>query len=406
MHRVVITGYGCISALGHGAETCWQAMRDGRSGIGPIATIPTDLLNVRVAAEVKDYEPQRHFEEKRLASLDRIAQFALIAAREALAQSGLPLAEGGGGIAEETAVIIGIGVGGQHTQDESYRRLYGDRIARLHPLTIPRLMINAATSHISMEFGITGPAFSVSSACASSNHAIGQAFHMVRSGQVRAAVTGGSEACITVGTMKGWEAMRVMATDTCRPFCRERRGMILGEGAGILVLETLEDARARGAPILAEIAGFGMSADAGNLLHPSAAGAARAMANALKDAGLPIEAIGYVNAHGTGTAANDVTETQALHRVFSDYARRLAVSSTKSVHGHALGAAGAIEILAVIRAIRDGIVPPTANFVSPDAACDLDYVPNEARERPVAAALSNSFAFGGLNAVLALRRVE
>ncbi|WP_119462464.1 beta-ketoacyl-[acyl-carrier-protein] synthase family protein [Rhodospirillaceae bacterium SYSU D60014] len=404
MYRVVITGYGCISALGHRAEDCWQAMRDGRSGIAPITTIPTDLLSVRVAAEVKDYVPTRHFEEKRLAYLDRVVQFALIAAGEALAGSGLPLAESG--LAEETAVIVGTGVGGQNTQDDSYRRLYGEGIARLHPFTIPKLMVNAAASHISMTFGISGPAFSVASACASANHAIGQAFWMVRHGQARAAVTGGSEACITVGTMKGWEAMRVMAMDTCRPFCRERRGMILGEGAGILVLERLEDARARGAPILAELAGFGMSADAGDLVQPSAAGAARAIVGALKDAELPTDRIDYVNAHGTGTVANDATETQALLRVFGDHAGRLAVSSTKSMHGHALGAAGALELLAAIRAITDGVVPPTANFMTPDPDCSLDYVPNEARERVVGAALSNSFAFGGLNAVLALRRFD
>ena len=403
MNRVVITGMGCISALGHGAEACWQAMRDGRSGIGPIATIPTELLNVRVAAEVKGYDPLAHFEEKRLVLLDRFTQFALIAAREAVAQSGLPRA---GGLGEDSAAIVGTGVGGQTTVDDSFRRLYGEGVARVHPFTVPRLMANAAASHVSMEFGITGPAFAVSSACASANHAIGLAFHMVRAGQVRVAVAGGSEACITVGTIKGWEALRVLATDTCRPFCRDRRGMVLGEGAGIFVLETLEAARARGAPILAELAGFGMSADAADLVLPSETGAARAIAGALKDAGLAPERIDYVNAHGTGTAANDVTETRALRRVFGDHAGRLAVSSTKAVHGHALGAAGAIELVAAVRAITDGVVPPTANFTAPDPDCDLDYVPNEARERTVGAALSNSFAFGGLNAVLALRRVE
>ncbi|HLB80763.1 MAG TPA: beta-ketoacyl-[acyl-carrier-protein] synthase family protein, partial [Dongiaceae bacterium] len=347
--------------------------------------------------------PLAHFEEKRLVMLDRFTQFALIAAREAVAQSGLPRA---GGLGEDSAAIIGTGVGGQTTVDDSYRRLYGERVARVHPFTVPRMMANAAASHVSMEFGITGPAFAVSSACASANHAIGLAFDMVRRGQMRAAIAGGSEACITVGSLKGWEALRVLATDTCRPFCRDRRGMVLGEGAGIFVLETLETARARGAPILAELAGFGMSADAADLVLPSEAGAARAIAGALKDAGLAPERIDYINAHGTGTAANDVTETRALRRVFGDHAGRLAVSSTKAVHGHALGAAGAIELVAAVRAITDGVVPPTANFTAPDPDCDLDYVPNEARERTVGAALSNSFAFGGLNAVLALRRVE
>ncbi len=401
-HRVVITGYGCISPLGPDAETTWQAMREGRSAIGPIANIPTDILNVRIAAEVKAFEPARHFDAKQSVLMDRFAQFALVAAREAIAHSGLSFE---GERAERTAAIIGTSVGGQVAIDDSYRKLYGERVPRVHPLTIPRFMVNAAPSHITMEFGITGPAFSVASACASANHAIGQAFHMLRSGQIDAAVAGGAEACIAVGPMKAWEALRVLATDTCRPFSKNRKGMVLGEGAGIYVLETLEGARARGAAMHAELAGFGMSADAGDIVQPSVDGAVRAIGGALRDAGLAPEAVGYVNAHGTGTAANDATETVALHRVFGGQARRLAISSTKSVHGHALGAAGALELLAAIRALTDGIIPPTANYTEPDPECDLDYVPNTARERDVAACLSNSFAFGGLNAVLALRRL-
>jgi nodulation protein E len=401
-HRVVVTGYGCVSPLGLDAEASWQAMREGRSAIGPITGIPTDILNVRIAAEVRDFDPSLHFDPKRLVLLDRFTQFALVAAREAVARSGLRL---DGGLAQRTAAIIGTSVGGQIAIDDSYRRLYGEGVPRVHPLTIPRFMVNAAASHISMEFGITGPAFSVASACASANHAIGQAFHMLRSGRIDAAITGGAEACIAVGPVKAWEALRVMATDTCRPFSKDRKGMVLGEGAAIFVLETLEGARARGAPIHAELAGFGMSADAGDIVQPSAEGAVRAIEGALEDAGMAPEEVGYVNAHGTGTAANDATETAALHRAFGDHARRLAVSSTKAVHGHALGAAGALELLAAIRALVEGVVPPTANYTEPDPECDLDYVPNEAREQRVEAALSNSFAFGGLNAVLALRRV-
>ncbi len=271
-------------------------------------------------------------------------------------------------------------------------------------MTIPRLMVSAATSHVSMAHGITGPAFSVSSACSSANHAIGEAYWMVRSGRAAAAVTGGADACITLGTMRGWEALRVMATDTCRPFSLDRRGMVLGEGAGVFVLERLDAARARGAPIYAELAGFGTSADAADLVHPAEAGAARAIAQAMTVAGLNPEDVDYVNAHGTGTGVNDVTETRALHRVFGGRARHLAVSSTKSVHGHALGAAGALELAVTVRAMAEGVIPPTVNFTRPDPECDLDCVPNQARERPIRAALSNSFAFGGLNAVLAVKR--
>jgi nodulation protein E len=406
MNRVVVTGWGCVSALGHDAESSWTAMREGRAGIGPLTTIPTDILNVRIAAEVKDYDWTRHFDSKRGPVLDRFSQFALMAAREALGQSGLLASDGRvpEALGLETGTIIGTGVGGLHTLDDSFKRLYYDRVPRVHPFTIPRLMANAAASQVSMEFGLMGPGFAIASACASANHAIGEAFWMVRTGRARAMVTGGSEACITVGTLKGWEALRVMATDTCRPFSAGRRGMVLGEGAAVFVFERLEDARARGAAILAEIAGFGMSADAGDLVLPSQSGAMRAMAGALSDAGLSPGDIDYINAHGTGTVANDATETRSIHGVFAEHARRLAVSSTKSMHAHALGAAGAIELIAVLGALRDGVVPPTINYQEADPACDLDYVPNVARERPVRAALSNSFAFGGLNAVLALKR--
>jgi nodulation protein E len=402
MRRVVITGMGCISAVGHTASACWEAMRDGRSAIGPIVNIPTELLLIRVAAEVRGYDPLAHFDEKRLTLLDRVTQFALIAAREAVEQSGLDFRRDG--LGERTAAIIGSGVGGQNTLDDSYARLYRDKNPRCHPLTIPRLMLNAPASHVSMTYGITGPSFAVASACSSANHALAQALHMIRSGLVDAAVAGGTEACLTVGTVKGWEAMRVMANDTCRPFSRGRKGMVLGEGAGVYVLETLEHARARGATILAELAGAGMSSDAGDIVAPSDRGAARAITAALSDAELPADEVDYINAHGTGTGINDPTESRAIRLALGEQVRRVGVSSTKSVHGHGLGAAGAIELVAVIGALRNGIMPPTANFVEPDPECDLDVVPNQPRERAVRAALSNSFAFGGLNAVLALRR--
>ena len=402
MRRVAITGMGAICALGHDAAATWAAMREGRPAIGPITNIPTDLLNIKIAAEVHGFDPLAHFDSKRLVLLDRVSQFALIAAREAVAQSGLDFRAGARG--ERTACIIGTGIGGENTHNEQARRFYEEKNPRVHPVTIVRLMANAPACQITMEYGLTGPSFAVVSACASANHAMAQAFEMVRSGKVDFALTGGAEACITVTTVKAWEAVRVTADDTCRPFCKQRRGMVLGEGAGVFVFEEFEHARARGARVLAEFAGAGMSADAGDIVLPSETGAARALTAALADAGLNANDVDYVNAHGTGTPANDPTESGAIRRVFGAHADALCVSSTKSMHGHALGAAGAIELIAAIGALREGIIPPTANFIDADPDCDLDYVPNVAREKRVRAALSNSFAFGGLNAVLALKR--
>ncbi|MEO8801884.1 MAG: beta-ketoacyl-[acyl-carrier-protein] synthase family protein [Rudaea sp.] len=404
MRRVVITGMGAVCALGHDAVSTWAAMREGRSGIGPIQNIPTDLLNVKIAAEVRGFDPATHFEHKRLPLLDRVSQFALVAAREAVAQSGLDFSTDNRG--DRTACIIGSGIGGENSHYEQSRRFFADKNPRVHPLTILRVMSNAPACHIGIEFGLRGPAFAVASACASANHAMSQACDMLRSGKVDFALTGGSEACITETMMKAWEAMRVIADDTCRPFCKQRRGMVLGEGAGIFVLEEYEHARRRGATILAEFAGSGATADAIDMVLPSETTVARAMQIALDEAGLAASDVDYINAHGTGTPANDPTESKAIRRVFGAHADKLAVSSTKSMHGHALGAAGAIELVAAIGALRDGVIPPTMNFIDPDPECDLDYVPNVAREKPVRAALSNSFAFGGLNAVLALRRAS
>ena len=401
MNRVVITGLGVISAAGHNTADFWDKVKNGRSSIGEITTIPTDTLTVRIGAEVAGFEPQEYFEKRQLGMLDRFSQFGLVAAREAVADSGISF-EGEAG--ERSASIIGSGVGGQTTLDASYWAIYGEKKTRVHPFTVPRLMINAATSHITMEHGIRGPAFSVASACSSANHAMGQAYLMVRSGMVDTAVTGGAEATITVGTMKGWEALRVMASDTCRPFSKGRSGMVLGEGAAIFVFESLEKAKARGAKIYTEVAGHGLSSDAMDITLPDVGGAARAIAGALKNAKLNPEDVDYVNAHGTGTAANDVTETKALKQVFGDKASSLPISSTKSMIGHALGGAGALELAAVVLGMRDGIAPPTANYVERDPECDLDYIPNEPREMEINAAISNSFAFGGLNAVMALKK--
>ncbi|KZC20181.1 MULTISPECIES: beta-ketoacyl-[acyl-carrier-protein] synthase family protein [Rhodanobacter] len=402
--RVVITGMGAISPLGVGAAALWQGLREGRSAIGPLRHPDAERLRVKVAAQVPEsFDPAAHIDERTLPLLDRTSEFALHAAREAVAQSGVDFA---GGLGLRTAVIVGTGVGGETTQDEQSRRLYAENAQRAHPLTIVRLMTNASASQISIAYGLHGPTYAVASACASANHAIIQAAQMIRYGMADAAVTGGTEACLTYGALRAWEAMRVVADDTCRPFSANRRGLVLGEGAGIFVLESLEHAQARGATILAELAGTGMSADASDIVMPSAEGAATAMRLALAEAELNPQDVDYINAHGTGTQANDVTETRAIRLAFGAYADRLAVSSTKSMHGHALGASGALELVAAIGALRENVVPPTANLNQVDPACDLDYVPNVAREMPVRAVLSNSFAFGGLNAVLALKRAS
>jgi nodulation protein E len=397
--RVVVTGLGVVSPAGQSVRNFWPAIVAGDSAIRPITLVPAEQLTSKIAAEVADFDPSDHFEAKTLSLMDRFSQFAVVAARQAIADAGLEARCG-----LTTATIIGSGVGGQTTLDESYKRLYGANATRLHPFTIPRLMLNAAASHVSMDLRLGGPAFAIASACASGTHALGQAFRMVRDGDVEIAVSGGTEACLTLGTLKAWEALRVMSADTCRPFSHQRSGMVLGEGAAIVVLESLECARVRGARIYAEIVGFGMSADAGDITLPDASGAARAMTAALRDARLEPDMVDYVNAHGTGTTVNDVVETEALHRVFGDHARRLAVSSSKAVLGHSLGAAGALEVLVTTLAIAHALAPPTANFLEADPACDLDYVPNEARDLPIEAAISNSFAFGGLNAVIALSR--
>jgi nodulation protein E len=399
--RVVITGCGVVSPLGNDVATYWDALKAGRSGIGVPTSVAPELLQKEVVAEVKDFDPLSHFSERDVAALDRVSQFAVVAARDAVAQSGLTF---DGGLSERTACIIGTGIGGAHTLDDSYKRLYRDNATRVYPLTVPKLMPNAPASQVSMQIGLRGPAFGIVSACSSAGHAIGLAYQMVRAGIADAAVTGGAEACITLGTLKGWEALRVMAHDTCRPFSRDRKGLVIGEGAGVFVLETLENATARGAAVIGEVAGFGMSADAADLTNPDAGGMARAIVGCLKDGGLNVDDVDYINAHGTGTLANDQTETAAIKAALGDRARQIPVSSTKSMVGHALGAAGALELAATVLAIRDGIVPPTIGYLGPDPACDLDYVPNEAREAVVDVALSNSFAFGGLNAVLAARK--
>jgi nodulation protein E len=398
--RVVVTGLGVICALGHNVAEVWSALREGRPGIAPIHSVDLSRLRFRYGAQVRDYDAGKHFEASRADLLDPFAQFALIAAREALRESGISLTAE---LREKTAVVTGSSIGGQSTQDAGFVELYEREQGRVHPLTIPRTMTNAAASQIAMEFGTTGPAFTFSTACSSANHAIGHAFWMVREGKAELAIAGGSEAPFSLGLLKAWEAMRVIAPDTCRPFSKDRRGLILGEGGAMLVLEPLEAAQARGATIHAEIAGFGMSSDAHHITHPCVEGPVLAMRAALHDAGIFPQQIGYINAHGTGTVTNDPIETRAIRELFGSHANRLAVSSTKSLHGHALGAAGALEAVSTVLALREGLIPPTANFIAPDPECDLDVVPNHARAAQVEYALSNAFAFGGLNAVLAFK---
>lgn len=399
--KVVITGLGCISALGHDASTNWQAMCEGQCGIDQLVLEPAELFKSSLAAQVTSFPSRDNFSHHEITRLDRFSLFALTTAREAIADSGLEFSTE---LQQRTAVIMGSAVGGMSSLDDGFKRLYRDNKRRLDPLTVPRVMLSAASSAISMAYGIRGPCFSVSSACSSANHAIAQALQMVRSGMVDIAITGGSEACLTPGLIKSWGALKVLTNDTCRPFCLDRSGMVLGEGAGVLVLESLQHAKQRGAKIYAELAGCGLSSDASDLLKPDFKGASQAMLSALEDGELLTSDIKYINAHGTGTRINDVSETQALHKVFDSHAGKLAISSTKSMHGHALGAAGAIEAVATVKTIFEGIIPPTANFTRPDPECDLDYIPNRAREQRIDAALSNSFAFGGLNAVVAFRR--
>jgi nodulation protein E len=402
--RVAITGLGIISPLGLNLAANWESLREGRCAIGPIQSVNLSLFGLRImnGAEVRGFDASKHFQSGREDYLDRFAQFSVVAAREALQDSGLQLTPE---LRQRGAIVCGSAVGGQMAIEKGFEDLYVTDRGRVHPLTIPKTMANAGASHISMELGLSGPTYTVSTACSSANHAMGQAFHLVRDGHADMAVTGGAEAMFTIGMLKAWEAMRVIAPDTCRPFSKDRRGMILGEGGAMMILEPFESAQARGARIYAELCGFGMTSDAHHLTQPTVDGPARAMREALRDAGLQPHEVGYINAHGTGTLGNDPVESRAVREVFGKHADKIGVSSTKSMHGHVLGAAGAIEAVATVLALHNGILPPTANYLGLDPECDLDYIPNTPRAAQVQAAISNSFAFGGLNAVIAFRAV-
>jgi nodulation protein E len=379
-----------------------EAMQEGRCGIGALEMRDVDRLAIKIGGQVRDFESEGLFNRQQIALYDRFTQFALVAAREALGQAGLSFS---GDLAARCGVVLGTSGGGMQTLDENYRSVYEDGKNRVHPFVVPKLMNNAAASHISMEFNLKGPSFTVATACASSNHAMGQAFQLVRSGSAPVMITGGAESMLCFGGIKAWEGLRVMSKDACRPFSANRNGMVQGEGAGIFVFEDYDHAKARGADILAEVVGFAMSSDAADIVMPSKQGAARAIAGALNDARLAPAEVGYINAHGTGTAANDKTECAAVADIFGQHADELMISSTKSMHGHLIGGTGAVELLACIMAVRDGVIAPTIGYEEPDPECALDVVPNEARDAKVDVALSNAFAFGGLNAVIALRKV-
>ncbi|WP_424943184.1 beta-ketoacyl-[acyl-carrier-protein] synthase family protein [Aliiroseovarius crassostreae] len=401
MRRVVITGQGTINALGRNVAETFDAMREGRCGISELEFQDVERLSIRIGGQVKGYDPEAHFNRQKISLYDRFTQFTLLAAKEALDQSGLVFS---GELATRSGVVLGTSGGGMNTLDENYRSVYEDGKNRVHPFVVPKLMNNAAASHVSMEWNLKGPSFTVATACASSNHAMGQAMQMIRSGMADVMVTGGSEAMLCFGGIKAWEGLRVMSKDACRPFSANRNGMVQGEGAAVFVFEEYEHAKARGAEIIAEVAGFAMSSDAADIVMPSKQGAARAIKGALTDAQLDVEEVGYINAHGTGTAANDKTECAAVADAFGHHADDLMISSTKSMHGHLIGGTGAVELLACIMALTEGVIPPTIGYEEPDPECALDVVPNEARVARVQAVLSNAFAFGGLNAVLALRK--
>lgn len=398
MRRVVITGAGTVNALARDVAGTMYAFREGRCGIGPLTFRDAERLTVRIGAQVPDWQPEMEFGPAELPLLDRFTQFALFAAREAMQGAGLS-----SGLGVRAGAILGTAAGGINTWEDSYRSVFAEGRNRVSPLVVPRLMHNAAASHLSMVYGLQGPVFTVASACASANHAMGLALQMIRSGMADVILTGGSEAMLCFGGIKAWEGLRVLAPDACRPFSAGRRGMVIGEGAAVFVFEAETHAHARGAKVLAEVAGFGMTADATDIVAPSTEGATRAMRLALADAGMEPTEVGYINAHGTGTAANDRAECAAVRNVFGK--NPPLISSTKAMHGHAIGATGALEAIACLLALTQGVVPPTIGYLGPDPDCMLDIVANVARAVRVDATLSNAFAFGGLNAVIAFRRV-
>ncbi|MED5532023.1 MAG: beta-ketoacyl-[acyl-carrier-protein] synthase family protein [Pseudomonadota bacterium] len=403
MNRVVITGLGAISSIGLTVEETFTALRESFCGIGSLRFRNAERLSVQIGGQVKNFKPELYFSKQQILLYDKFTQFALIAAHQAISSSGVEITDEN---ANNVGVILGSAGGGIQTQDDNYRQVYEEGKNRVHPLIVPKLMNNAAASHLSIKYNAQGPCYTVASACSSSNHAMGQALNLIRAGSIKIALTGGSESMLCFGGIKAWEGLRIMSKDTCRPFCATRDCMVQGEGAAIFVFEEYEHAKKRRAHIFAEVAGFSMSSDAKDIVNPNSEGASRAISGALADAKLNTVDIDYINGHGTGTIANDRTECTAIKSVFKEQAKNIMISSTKSMHGHLIGGTGALELLSCIMAIKEGIISPTINYKEKDPECDLDIVPNFAREKKVNGALSNSFAFGGLNAVLALKKLS
>lgn len=395
--RVVVTGQGVVSSIGVGVGEFWANMREGKCGVARITNFPLQDLYIHIAAEVKNFDPQKYGLPKPLLLADRYSQFAGIAASEAMKQAGFTGKVPDG---HRASSIIGSGIGGLSTMEKGYEDIFVAKKPASHPLTLLRTIASSAAAHVSIEYGLKGPCFGTVSACSTAAHAIGLTFQMIRAGMTDIGVAGASEACITYGSLRSWQAMRVLSPEGCYPFAKRRNGTVLAEGSGILVLEELEHALARGAKPIAELLGFGMTSDAADMVNPDIEGPTNAMKLALEDARLAPSDIDYINAHGTATTANDINETAAIRRVFGSHAEKLSVSSTKSMHGHCLGAGGGVEAVASIKAIEDNFVPATIGFDDPGKECDLDYTPNEGRSRNVNYAMSNSFAFGGLNAVM------
>lgn len=395
----MVTGQGVVTPLGTGVEKFWSGLKAGTCGIREVQSFETDELYITIAGEVPDFDPRERELSKQLLMADKYSQYAGCAAREAVAQSGLetPINDAD---AYRTACVIGSGVGGLTTLEFSYKMLFKENKRATHPLTLLKAIGSSASAHVSIEYGIKGPTFGVVSACSTATHSIGVVYQMIRSGLIDTGVAGAAEASLNWGATRAWQAMRVLSPDGLFPFSKSRNGTVLAEGSGILVLEEYEKAKARGAPILAELMGFGMTADAADMVNPSIEGASTAMQIALKDAQLAPSDIDYINAHGTATAVNDVNETRAIKHVFGNAANNLSISSTKSMHGHTLGACGGIEAAASIKALEENFVPPTIGLAETDPECDLDYTPNVGKKRDINYVMSNSFAFGGLNAVL------
>jgi len=408
--RVVITGMGAVSPLGTGARKMWAALVAGQSGIAPITLFETSEYDSRIAGEVKDFDPLAFIDKRDLKRMDRFVQFAVAASRMALEDSGLTINEEND---DNVGVLIGSGIGGTWTWEANHRQLVEKGPHRVSPFFIPMMIGDMASGQVSMLFGAKGPNSNIATACATSTHTIGEAAEIIKRGDAEAMIAGGAEAAVSPLAVAGFCAMRALSTrndepvKASRPFDAKRDGFVISEGAGVVILERLEGAQRRGARIYGEVIGYGMSADAYHMTasHPEGDGAARAMQAALRDAGLAPAEIDYINAHGTSTALNDKSETLAIKRVFAEHAYRVPISSTKSMTGHLLGAAGGIEVIICLLAMQEGILPPTINYEFPDPDCDLDYVPNQARQAQVKIAMSNSFGFGGHNATLILKRV-